>query len=481
SLSSIAIPIVGAGLPIFFIGKNRTKSLGEALIGFGLLFLGLGLLKDAVPDVDVVKDQAAHFQGFIENLGGHGYLSYVVFLVLGVVLTLVVQSSSAAMAITVTFAINGWIGFEESAFIVLGENIGTTVTAWLAALGANQNAKRAARAHFLFNVLGVGWMFLVFPLFSQGVEALAVALPESLRTANHSSDIGFKLAIFHTSFNFCNICFLIGFVPWIAKIVSKWVKDIPEDPSARRRLTFMRQNLVQTGELNLPEAEKATVELARLTQEMFKGFIEVFNHPNEDLSKKVSDLRAMEDEADETTEEITEYLVRCSAAEIGQQNATEVSQMIRIVAELETITDTIYHLVKYAQRRYKMDRELVPEAMKDTRDFAMLVEKFINFYNDQMFQPIDASILKEASTLEDQIDKCYRRLNRSSMSRLSQENADPKTEILNIEINNHLEKIGNYSLNVMESLYQMSRNEQHPEVIAAEVNKMSKNIDPSSK
>ncbi len=135
SISKIAIPIIGIGLPIFFIGKDRLKNFGEALIGFGLLFFGLSLLKDSVPDADTVTAQAARFKDLIQGLSGYGYGSYLIFLLIGIVLTLIVQSSSAAMAITVTFAIQGWIGFEESAFIVLGENIGTTVTAWLASLG----------------------------------------------------------------------------------------------------------------------------------------------------------------------------------------------------------------------------------------------------------------------------------------------------------------------------------------------------------
>ena len=480
SLSSVAIPIIGVGLPIFFIGKDRIKNFGEAMIGFGLLFLGLGLLKDAVPDVDAVKEQAAQLQGLIKNLAGRGYFSYLVFLGVGVLLTLIVQSSSAAMAITVTFAINGWIGFEESAFIVLGENIGTTVTAWLAALGANHNAKRAARAHFMFNIIGVVWMLLLFSFFAQLVEWLAISLPDSLRTENHASDIGFKLAIFHTVFNFCNIFLLIGFIPWIAKVVSRWVPEPPAGSLPRQSLTYIRQNLVNTGELNLPEAEKATVELGSLTQEMFEGFVDVFNRPHEDLSERVLELRAMEDEADETTEEITEYLVRCSAAEIGHQNATEVSQMIRIVAELETITDMIFRLVKYTQRRYRKEHKFSPKAMEDILEFASLVGKFIKLYNDQMFQPVGPEVMRDAQALENEIDKRRRKLNRLSMVRMSKPDPDLKIEILNIEINNHLEKIGNFALNIMQALYLMASGEEHSEEIAAEVDKISKTLGNSN-
>ena len=239
SLADVAIPIIGIGLPLFFIGRNRGKHIGEVLIGFGLLFFGLNLLKDSVPDVKsmltstdaAVQAQAQQIQHFVSTASGHGFVSILLFLCLGIILTLVVQSSSAAMAITVTLAIQGWIGFHESAAIVLGENIGTTVTAWLASIGTSANAKRAARAHFLFNVIGVCWMLVIFYAFSQFVVWLSGHLPETFRTKNHNAEIGFQLAIFHSLFNFTNILLLAGFTTQIAKLVTRLVKE----PSSRFR------------------------------------------------------------------------------------------------------------------------------------------------------------------------------------------------------------------------------------------------------
>ena len=197
SLAKVALPIIGIGTPFIFIGKGKWKSMGEILIGFGLLFYGLGALKDAVPDAKsmlastdpVIVQKAESWRMFIENISGKGYLSLLMFLVGGVFLTIAVQSSSAAMAITVTLALNGWIGFQESCAIVLGENIGTTVTAYLASLGANTNAKRAARAHFTFNIIGVIWMLLAFYAFIPIVESIGSSLPDSFRTEKHSTPI----------------------------------------------------------------------------------------------------------------------------------------------------------------------------------------------------------------------------------------------------------------------------------------------------
>ncbi|MCB1079229.1 MAG: Na/Pi symporter, partial [Verrucomicrobiae bacterium] len=358
SLSDIAIPIIGLGLPLFFIGKNRWKSFGEVLIGFGLLFYGLHLLKESVPDVKsmlsstdaAVQEQARQIQTFVASLSGKGYVSILTFLMLGVILTLVVQSSSAAMAITVTLAIQGWIGFHESAAIVLGENIGTTVTAWLASIGTSVNAKRAARAHFLFNVIGVCWMLIAFYPFSQVVNWLGTQLPESFRGKNHESDIGFNLAIFHSLFNFANILVLVGFVNQLASLVTRWVKEPKIAPPKEHRLHFISQGMVDLGELNIPEAENATRELAGITKNMFQGYLEVFKNPAVDLSEEVKRLKALEDAADVLTHDITEYLVRTSAAEISPENARSVTRMLRIVSELEEISDAIYRLIQITQR-----------------------------------------------------------------------------------------------------------------------------------
>jgi phosphate:Na+ symporter len=192
SLTGIAIPIVGIGFPLFFVGKGRAKAMGEFIVGFGLLFLGLSLLKEAVPDLKAgiakEQDQSAidAIRYWIGLINGYGYFSYILFMIGGIILTLIVQSSSAAMAITITCAINGWFAdneydsFRISAAVVLGENIGTTVTAWLASLGASTEAKRAARAHFVFNVIGTVWMLVLFLGFTAMVWKMVDFLPDSL-------------------------------------------------------------------------------------------------------------------------------------------------------------------------------------------------------------------------------------------------------------------------------------------------------------
>ena len=458
SLSKIAIPIIGIGFPLVFIGRKRWKSLGEAVVGFGLLFMGLGLLKKSVPNVKEMlasddakaRETAEWIQGLVENLSGFGYGSVLIFLVFGIILTLVVQSSSAAMAITITFALNGWIGFEESCAIVLGENIGTTVTAWLASLGANTAAKRAARAHFMFNVIGTIWMLIVFYLFTKMVVGIGEALPESLRTEKHTSDISFNLAIFHTLFNFLNIILLIGFVPFIAKIVTKWVKDEGEDSD--RRLTYISQNLVDVGELNLPEAEKAVEEMASATLDMYQGFLDVFSSGDTDLTDAVAKSKTIEDDIDLMMEDITKYLVKLSSAELSGRNAAEVTSMMRIVSELEEASDCVYRLVKLTERRNRLPHEFSEETKQTLTKFTDSIGDFIRFTRDTLGGESPASLgaVREAEGYEQRSDEMRGTLNKAALGRM-QDGGNIKAEMLQIDINNNLEKIADHCLHVIQN------------------------------
>jgi phosphate:Na+ symporter len=470
SLAKLALPIIGIGLPLFFAGKNKWRSMGEVLIGFGLLFYGLSLLKDSVPDLKsmlastdpALKAQAEEIREFVARISGKGYFSILLFLCIGVALTLVVQSSSAAMAITVTITLQGWIGFHESAAIVLGENIGTTVTAWLASIGASADAKRAARAHFVFNILGVLWMLVIFYPFTAGVNALGDMLPDSFRTEKHDSDVGFKLAIFHSLFNLCNILLLIGFVPQIAKLVTKWVRDDKEEKHPG--LQFISQSLLDVGELNLPEAENATRELAGITRTMFNHYLNVLSHPDEDLSEEVKLLKKLEDDADGLTDDITEYLVRTSAAEISTENARAVSSMVRIASELEEISDVIYRLVQITARKYRNDRAFGEEAAANVTDFANAIVEMIATYELALKSGgVSEETVERAAELEQKTDRLRKAYNKASMQRMASTENAVKTEMITVEIHNQFELIGNYALSIVKLAYGIHHEEEDRE------------------
>jgi phosphate:Na+ symporter len=465
SLTGIAIPIVGIGFPIFFVGKGKWKSMGEFIVGFGLLFLGLSLLKEAVPDLKsgIAKEQDASaveaIRHWIGLIGGKGYLSYVFFMIGGIILTLIVQSSSAAMAITITCAINGWFSedafesFRISAAVVLGENIGTTVTAWLASLGANTEAKRAARAHFLFNVIGTVWMLIVFIPFAGMVWEIAQHLPDSLKSAKKefaSSEVAFATAIFHTTFNLINIGVLVWFVPQIASTVKKWVPSEKDDKGRNtNRLRYISQKFVDLGELNIVEAEGAIRKMSTHSQEMFKGFRKAFDNPSTDLSSKISRLKKMEEEADLMMQDITEYLVQCSARDLTPQHAGNIAAMIRIVGELEESTDCTYRLIKLIERKYNKGHDFTDHQTKRVREIADVVGQSLSAVDNYLLQPVPADVISSVKSLEDQTDNMRKSFNKEAIKRMAE--GDIRIEMLYTDINNQLESLANHSLNIMEA------------------------------
>lgn len=464
NVAEVALPLIGIGLPFVFIGKDKAKSYGEMLLGFGLVFFGLGLLKDSVPDVRMLiqndPGMAATVEGIVTWMGGRGFVSVLLYLVGGVVLTLMVQSSSAAMAITMTCALNGWLGdvgadpigvFQNSAAIVLGENIGTTVTAWLAALGANVHAKRAARAHFCFNVIGVGWMLVVFYPFSNLCWGLAEFLPSSMRKVNDSMaafDVAFATAIFHSAFNFVNICLLVAFVPQIARLVEWWVRDTGE-PMGPGNLRYISQGFVDLGELNIAEAENAAKQMSKLTSTMFDGFVELLKYPDKDLSEKVTELKRMEDTCDVMLNEITAYLIQCSTHEIGKENATRIASMLRVASEFEEATDRIYRLVKVVQRKYEKGHLFSAQQEKEIFTLCGNIRSMLDTCANSL-SGVSGRMLEDAHLLEDRIDTLRKQNNRNAMQRMQAAGNVP-TEMIFTEINNHLEALGNHGLNIIQN------------------------------
>jgi len=466
SISAITLPIIGVGLPLFFIGKAKTKATGETLIGFGLLFTGLSYLKKSVPDlkggVAANVELQQTIQSIIDTLNGFGFGSTILFLIAGILLTLLVQSSSAAMAITITCAWNGWFGadpyiaFKISAAVVLGENIGTTVTAWLASLGTNVNAKRAARAHFLFNVIGTIWALIFFLPLAWAVWELVDHFPKhivEIKTGKGDATssltvVAFAVALFHTTFNLINIFVLVWFVPQIANLVQKWVKD-PTEKEEVTHLRYISQNLVDLGELNIAEAENAIQKMSGLCVTMFDGFIDVLENPKKDMSTQVKALKRIEDESDLLMQEITQYLVRCSSKDIGPANANRIAHMLRITQEAEECADCIYRLVKLNERRYKKDRQFTQEQQETIREFAGSISQFITFADQNLLANISPEDMAKAEAMKKMAGTMRKKFNKSAMKRMS--NGDLKLEMLNIDINNHFDAVSNHALHIVQA------------------------------
>ncbi len=442
SIAAIALPIMGLALPLLFARKPRLRNVGEFCMGFGLLFLGLMFLKDSVPDI---KNNPGALE-FIRDFTGYGMGSVLIFFVFGTLLTILVQSSSVAGAITLTMAYKGWIDYPSACAIILGENVGTTITANLAALGGNVSAKRAARAHFVFNVIGVCWAIALFAPFTRLVEYLV---------PGNSSDplnLPLHLAAFHSLFNIINTALLVGFVPQLARLAERMVKERPGPATGRDHMDYESPLMPQTGELNLAEAERGVQRMGAITRDLVTGFSELFENPPADLEARMVKLKDLEKESDRRALATTQYLLRCAAGGLSEETMARVTSMLRVVAELEDICDCGYRLVLLAERKHRKRRQHPPEVTKQVRDFSQLLLQFMDFYSSRLTNGVVTADMETAYQLENLIDAFRKSLRKESVRRMRLSGDVIKAEMLYIDMLNNMESIGNHSLNVLQAL-----------------------------
>lgn len=441
SISSIALPIMGLALPLIFARQTKLRNLGEFCMGFGLLFLGLMFLKDSVPDI---RNNPEALE-FISSFTGYGIGSVLMFFVFGTLLTIVVQSSSVAGAITLTMAFKGWIDYPSACAIILGENVGTTITANLAALGGNNEAKRAARVHLLFNLIGVVWCIALFNPLTDLVDWLVPG------NAADATAIPLHMAAFHTLFNICNTALLIGFVSQLGRLAGRLVKSGVSGP-ARDHVAYESPLVPHTGELNLAEAERDVQRLGAITRELVVGFTELFAAAPADLEARVRHLHGLEKESDRRAVETTQYLLRCTSEGVSEQTMARVTVMIRIVAELEDMCDRGYRLVMLAERKHLKRRTLPPEVFKQVHDFSQVLLQFMDFSASRLTHGVASADMETAYQIENMIDQFRLKLRKESVKRMQGNGEIIKSEMLYIDILNNMEVIGDHSLNVLQAL-----------------------------
>lgn len=440
SISSIALPLIGLALPLIFSRRPKLRDAGEFVMGFGILFLGLMFLKNSVPDIR----QSPEILTFVQNYTDRGLLSVLFFFIFGTILTVVVQSSSVAGAITLTMAYKGWIDYPSACAIILGENVGTTITANIAAMGGNTNAKRAALAHLVFNIVGVIWAIALFKPFANLVDLI---MPGNASDANN---IPLHMAAFHSIFNFINIGLLIGFVPQLGQLVERLVRD--KNQKSVDHVSHDSPFLPQTGELNIAEAERDVLRMGQLTRDLMNGFVELFTNPDKKLGSRVDELKKLEDESDRLAFQTTSYLLKCSAGSVSNTTMLKVTAMLRVVAELEDICDCGYRLVMLAERKYRKKRGLPPETEKQVQQFSDIILQFMDFYSARIRNGVEVNDMETAYQLENSIDRFRKELRRESMHRMTASGDTVKAEMIYIDMLNNMESIGNHSLNIMQAL-----------------------------
>ena len=346
--SAFSLPmLLGAlSLPLMFAKRDKPRSLGEFVVGLCLLLVGMGLLKQAMPNLE-------EYPAFLEALArleGYGFWSVLLFIAVGTVLTCVVQASAAMMAITLVMCYNGWIGFDAAVALVLGENIGTTITANLAAMVANVNGKRAARAHLVFNVLGVLLLLTVFrPVLDLIAHATQVIMGSNPYTAvgepgYNAAAIPFALPLFHTFFNVTNTLIQSWFIPVLIRIVNWLVKDSPEDEEYVYRLKYIG-SWMNTAEINMQAAEREIGEFSKRVLRMF-SFLPSLRTAKDDaeFEKTLERIEKYEEITDRMEMEIAGFLTRIAEGDLSHKGSQRISAMLCAVDNLESIGDTIYQI-----------------------------------------------------------------------------------------------------------------------------------------
>ncbi|MFW6338503.1 MAG: Na/Pi cotransporter family protein [Alkalispirochaetaceae bacterium] len=444
SITSVALPAIAVGTAMLLIRKIDRDDIAHALIGFGFLFLGLSLLKDAVPDIR----NNPEILRFLANYTDLGFLSFLIFIVVGTLLTVAVQSSSAAMAITLTMTFNGWIDYPTAAAIVLGENIGTTVTAYLASLNAGANAKRAARAHTFFNLFGVIWMAAIFQPALGLVDAI---VPGSIASR---TDIAAHLAMFHTLFNIANTAICIGFVPFFERFVHRLVPESAAEDARSYRLPYVRSGLQETVELNILTARGELARMAEKVEELFLFFGELFRNPKKKVRARRKEMNDSFTLVQKMQEEITSFLVECSRETISEQTATNLNGMVRIAAQLESIADTSNKLIKLADKKAEKEIKLDDSLMKEIETYSRLVSEFLSFNKKHLKNRLTSEEYERATEMEEKINQYQKRYKKAAQKRL-RTGSPVKAELYYLDVLRHLEHIGDFSLVLSQALSQV--------------------------
>lgn len=337
-ISVYALPIIAIGFPLIFFNRDKIKSWGEVFIGFALLFLGLEYLKEAVPDLQSNPE----ILQFLSNYTNLGFLSTIIFVIIGTLLTVIVQSSSASMALTLVMANNGWIPFELAAAMVLGENIGTTITANLAALIANYHAKRAAFAHFIFNAFGVIWIIILLQPALMLISSFMVSMGNPNPFIDASS-IPISLSVFHSAFNITNTLLLVWFSPLIAKVSIRAIKTNTEETT---ELKYISAGMMSTAELSIGEARKETIRFGTMVQDMSRLFRKLLESTKVKKQRKlVKKMEKMEVLTDTFEDEISKYLIKISSdRSLSVQGREEIAALLGASNELERMGDIFYQM-----------------------------------------------------------------------------------------------------------------------------------------
>jgi Na/Pi-cotransporter II-like protein len=497
NISAFVLPMIGIAVPLLFSKKGRTKSMGEFLTGFAFLFMGLNMISDYVPDLQQNPEMFAFLQQYTDL----GFLSVLIFLSVGILMTMVIQSSAATFAITLIMCSKGWIDFNLACAIVLGSNIGTTITPILASMSGNVAAKRTAMGHLLFNLLGCAWVLCVFNPFVELntwiTDALGQGNPEALagyvehlqatdidvynnlfntlpsdhelygrvtaaqaQVESMQFSVSFGLSMFHTVFNLINLSVMIWLTNFYVKVVERLVPSRHKEDE-EFQLKFISGGLLNASELNIAQAEKEIAVYGERVERMIDMAKRLVHTDSEsaEFTELYSRLEKYEDISDRMEIEIAHYLNRCSEGRLSNEGKMRIASMLRIVSEIESIADCCLGAGKILVRRNQSHAKFTDEiyANIDTM-FGYVKEAMLNML--KLLRDIEHAREPEiiaSYNKEREINNYRNQLRTANIENINSKHYEYQAGIYYMDLISDLEKTGDYIINVVDAVKDQMR------------------------
>ncbi|MDR2444750.1 MAG: Na/Pi cotransporter family protein [Spirochaetaceae bacterium] len=443
NISNLALPAVGLGF-IARTMKWKHQGLGNAVMGFGLLFLGIDFLTRSMPSIDPENLE------FLRTLGNGSFLSMLAYAGIGLVITVAVHSSSASTAIMLTMAYKGIIDFNSAAAMILGANIGTTIDAMLASIGTKTAARRAALVHVLFNVIGA---LVALAFFDPLVSLVKFICPGDSANALVTTQI----AMFHTTFNVLNTLLFFPFVRPFAAFVTILVKDKDEKVKENvYRFAYLSASIRDTPELSILRSKSEISDMAGLVFIMYQKLRASLQSLNSESAEAlVADLREKEEYADQMREVLTVYLMECTRSMLNRRSRYKVALLLRKIADLEDMTDDCYSVSLLLERSVRKNQIFKRKEMAALDPYMGLVEEFLTFVKEHLGGKLTREQGLYAKEIEDKIDALRNKLRKLGRKRI-EEGVDVKTELLFIDLVRRVEKLGDYCYSISHSMMRMN-------------------------
>jgi len=446
-LTSVVFPAFFVGMVLIY--KKRHRFIGDFLFGIAFMFLSLVMLSSAGKEMDLEHNEAV--VSFFASFDTGSYWTILSFLAIGTIITCIVQSSAAVMAITILLCSTGVLPIYLGIALVMGENIGTTATANLAALGANTQARRAALAHLLFNVFGVIWVLCVFYPFVDLVCGLVGYDPAK---SGQTALLPVVLATFHTCFNVTNTAILIGFIPQMERVVCKLLPDKAQPEQEEFRLRYIQANLMQTPEISVLQAQKETGHFAQRVQQMF-GLVRSLLEEKDDeaFAATFKKVEQQEDITDKMEIEIARYLEQVSDNHLSDITKMKVRQMLREISELESIGDACYNLARTLNRRHESGHDFTPERYDQLRQMMQYADDALTQMNVVMTGHSHEHDIRDTYRIENDINQLRQRLKADNVRAVNNKEYDYAIGTMFNDIINECEKLGDYVVNVVQARF----------------------------